>query len=64
MKKRFVSIFVLVAVICGMVGVAYAAGVWQCQKCGQQVTIRGNSTPSSFGCGGKFENRHIWQRLR
>ncbi len=38
-----------------------AGVVWQCRKCGARSY--GRSTPSSFGCNGVMEERHIWERI-
>jgi hypothetical protein len=46
--------------------VAYAARatLYQCDKCGMQVTTTASGGPSSLGCGGKFSERHVWKILK
>ena len=42
-----------------------ATHVWQCAKCGKQVSVGGNGHPtSSLGCGGDYNKRHVWRMIR
>ncbi|MBE6100134.1 MAG: hypothetical protein E7197_08790 [Anaerovibrio sp.] len=63
MKKKLIALVTIVSII-AVAAVAFAAKgvtVWQCDKCGAQRTLTGNTLPSSNGCGGVFTNRHVWR---
>ena len=36
---------------------------WQCERCGQRAWLRAGTMPASLGCGGDFNQRHIWHRM-
>ena len=36
---------------------------WQCQRCGQRAWLRSGTLPAQYGCGGDFNQRHIWSRM-
>lgn len=36
---------------------------WQCERCGQRAWLRAGTMPASLGCGGDFNQRHIWRRM-
>ena len=65
MKKKVIALVTIISIL-SIVAVAYAARptLYQCDKCGMQVTTTANGGPSSLGCGGKFSERHVWKILK
>ncbi len=65
MKKKVIALVTIISII-SIVAVAYAARptIYQCDNCGQQVTTNASAGPSSWGCGGDFNKRHVWRILK
>lgn len=38
---------------------------WQCRNCGQQIhsSDKAGVPGQTYGCGGKYDKRHVWERL-
>ena len=72
MKQKKIASALLLAFVLAVTAVALrdnvveaANSVWQCVNCGRQETWGGNGHPtSSYGCGGDFNKRHVWQRIK
>ena len=42
-----------------------ASSVWQCSNCGYRINSGGTNPPrNSYGCGGDFNRRHSFQRIK